>query len=98
MSWIPLRYYAGYSLLLASRLFESVLNKLYWSASLPEKFSVIVWTPSEIDRYARADWNRRPAVRNYSRMDDWLGVTEKTLVETYFSKNGALLNLACGAG
>ena len=31
-------------------------------------------------------------------MDGWLGVTEKTLVETYFRNGGALLNVACGAG
>lgn len=98
MSRISLRYYAGYSLVLASRLFRSILAKLYRVASLPEQFSVMVWTPQEIDRYARADWNSWPAVRNYSRMDDWLVLTEKTLVETYFTKDGELLNVACGAG
>jgi len=95
---ISLRYYAGYWLVCASRLFKSVLNKLFWVASLPERFSVIVWTPQEIDRYARADWNSWPSVRSYSRLDDWLSVTEKTLVETYFTKGGELLNVGCGAG
>ncbi|SRR5712692_515895 len=98
MSPPSLWYYTGYSLILASRLFKSVLDRLYWVASLPEKFTVIVWTPQEIDRYARAYWNSWPSVQGYSRMDDWLGVTEKTLVETYFTNEGALLNLTCGAG
>jgi len=31
-------------------------------------------------------------------MDDWLGVTEERLVETYFTNDGELLNVACGAG
>src|SRR5438093_11499655 len=31
-------------------------------------------------------------------MDDWLGVTEEPLVETYFTNDGELLNVACGAG
>ena len=42
MSRISLRYYAGYSLALASCLFRSVLDKLFWVASLPERFSMIV--------------------------------------------------------
>jgi len=95
---MSLRYYVGYSLVLASRLFKSVVDKMYWLAMLPERFAVIVWTPREIDRYARVEWSSSTAVGYHSRADDWLGVSEKTLTETYFMKDGDLLNLACGAG
>jgi SAM-dependent methyltransferase len=95
---MSLRYYAGYSLVLVSRLFRSVLAKLFWIASFPERVSVIVWTPREIDRYARADWNSWEQVRNYAMQNEWLNATEQALVERYFSKDGELLNLACGAG
>src|SRR5437867_9138841 len=98
MSRIALRYYAGLSLVLLSRLVRRVLQPIWWLASFPERFAVIIWTTQEIDRYARADWNSWPSVRSYSRLDDWLEATEKTLVETYFKNEGALLNLACGAG
>lgn len=95
---VPLRYYVGYSLVLASRLLWSVFDKLFWVALLPQRFSVIVWTPKEIDRYARTDWNSWKQVRNYATQDDWLITTEQVLVERYFLNNGELLNLACGAG
>jgi len=98
MSRISLRYYAGYSLLLPVRIWAKVLAQVWRVVSLPEQFALILWTPREIDRFARTDWNSLLSVRGYARMDDWLGVTEKTLVETYFTKDGALLNLACGAG
>src|SRR5207247_2697235 len=106
MSWISLRYYAGYSLVLASRLFYSILEnlfhsvpeKLFWVASLPQRFSVINWTSREIDRYSRTEWNGWEQVRHYATQDDWLTAMEQALVETHFSKNGELLNLACGAG
>jgi SAM-dependent methyltransferase len=95
---MSLRYYAGNSLVFASRLFTWILTKLCWVAMLLERFPVIVWTPREIDRYARADWNSREQVRNYATHNEWLNATEQALVERYFSKDGALLNLACGAG
>src|SRR5437879_1666815 len=98
MNRIHLRYYVGYSIILASRLFCSVFDKLFWVALLPQRFSVIVWTPKEIDRYARTDWNSGEQVRNYATQDDWLTATEHVLAERYFSNNGKLLNLACGAG
>src|SRR2546428_1088892 len=98
MSRISLRYYAGYSLLLPVRIWAKVLAQVWRVVSLPEQFALILWTPREIDRFARTDWNSLLSVRGYARMNDWLGVTEKTLVETYFTKDGALLNLACGAG
>jgi SAM-dependent methyltransferase len=106
MSRIPLRYYVGYSLVLVSRLFFSVLEnlfhsvpeKLFWVASLPQRFSVIIWTPREIDRYSRTEWNGWQQVWHYARQDNWLNAMERALVETYLSKNGELLNLACGAG
>src|SRR5881397_1109967 len=106
MSWISLRYYAGYSLVLASRLFYSILEnlfhsvpeKLFWVASLPQRFSVINWTSREIDRYSRTEWNGWEQVRHYATQDNWLNAMEQALVETYFSKKGELLNLACGAG
>ena len=82
MSRIFLRYYAGYSLVLATRLLLTVLDKLLWIAMLPEKCSAIVWTPREIDWYAGADWNSWPSVQSFSGLDGWLGVEEKTLVET----------------
>ena len=93
-----LRYCAGYSLVLVSRLLKSIFRKLLWIAYLPERFSLIVWTPREIEMYARADWNSRSAVENYSGQNDWVVITEKTLVETYFNNGGELLNIACGAG
>ena len=96
MSRFSLRYYAGYGLVLSSRLFRSILAKLLRVASLPERCSLIVWTPQEIDRYARAYWDSRSS--EHLRWDDWIGVTEKTLVETYFKNDGEILNMACGAG
>src|SRR5712691_8190417 len=95
---MSLRYIAGYSLLLFSSLVRRVLNQFYLLVLLTEQFTVIVWTPREIERYSRTDWNSREQVRNYAMLDDWLCATEQALVERYFSKNGELLNLACGAG
>ena len=98
MSRISLRYFAGYSLLILSRLLGKVLEQMWRVVSLPQQFALIIWTPSEIDRYSRDDWNSLPSVRDYARMDHWLDPTEQVLVESYFSKNGELLNVACGAG
>src|SRR5207247_7954728 len=85
MSWISLRYYAGYSLVLASRLFYSILEnlfhsvpeKLFWVASLPQRFSVINWTSREIDRYSRTEWNGWEQVRHYATQDNWLNAMEQ---------------------
>lgn len=98
VSQMSLRYIAGYSFLLFSSLVRRVLNQFYLLVSLTEQFAVIVWTPREIERYSRTDWNSREQVRNYARLDDWLCATEQALVEKYFSKNGELLDVACGAG
>jgi len=95
---MSLRYIAGYSLLLLTRLLSKVLEQMLRVVSLPERFVLIIWTPREIDRYSRADWNSREQVRNYVTLDDWLSGTEQVLIERYFSNNGELLNLACGAG
>ena len=92
------RYVAGYSLVLLSRVLRAALLKAFALASLAEKFAVIVWTPREIDRYAITDWDNRSTVQTYSRLDRWVGETEKSLVEEYFTKRAKLLNVACGAG
>ncbi len=92
------RYIAGYSFLFLARLLRKVLEPIWRVASLLEQLALIIWTPRDIDRYARTDWNSLPSVQSYSCLDDWLVVTEKTLVETYFTQKGELLNLACGAG
>src|SRR5712691_9343149 len=95
---MSLRYFAGYSLLFLARLLRKVPEQMWRVVSLPEQFAVIVWTPSDIDRYSRDDWNSWPSVRGYARMGHWLNATEQALVETYFTKDGELLNMACGAG
>src|SRR2546422_4316791 len=95
---MSLRYIAGYSLLFLTRILTKVLQQMWRVASLPERFVPIVCTPKEIDQYARTDWNSWEQVRNYATQDDWLTATEHVLVERYFSNNGELLNLACGAG
>jgi SAM-dependent methyltransferase len=98
MSRISLRYFAGYSLLFLSRLLEKGLEEMWRVVSIPQQFALIIWTPREIERHARADWNSWPSVLRYSDTGDWLNGTEQALVESHFSKNGALLNLACGGG
>jgi SAM-dependent methyltransferase len=95
---MSLRYYAGYSLIFLSLLLRKILEPMFRAVSLPERFAPIIWTPQEIDRYARTDWNSLPSVRAYSRMEFWVGEAEKTLVETYFTNDKELLNMACGAG
>jgi len=95
---ISLRYYVGRSLVALSRLLRRVLDQIRRVVALPEQFALIIWTSSEIDRFARAGWNSCPVVRHYSRRDDWLDAAEKTLVESYCMKDGELLNVACGAG
>jgi SAM-dependent methyltransferase len=92
------RYFAGYSLLLLTRLLGTVLEEVWRVASLPQQFAAIIWTSSEIARYSRDEWNSWPSVRGYARPNHWLNATEQDLAERYFSKNGDLLNLACGAG
>ncbi len=92
------RYVAGYSLVLLSRVVKAALLKAFELASVPEKFTVIVWTPRDIDRYAKGDWDSRSTVQTYSQQDRWLGENEKSLVEKYFTKRAELLNVACGAG
>src|SRR5260370_39155573 len=97
MSRTSLRYCAGYSLVILTRLLRKVLEPMWHVASLPEQFSLIIWTPSEIDRFARTDWNGRTTVQAYASREDWLHETEKSLLEKYFAKRDTLLNLACGA-
>jgi len=55
---MSLRYFVGYSFVLLSRLLRRVLGLMWRVVSLPEQFALIVWTPREIDRYSRTDWNR----------------------------------------
>src|SRR3989442_15547617 len=95
---MSLRYFAGYSLHFLAGLLEKGPAKIWRVASLPRQFALIIWTPSEIARYSRADWNGWPTVQGYARTDHWLDWMEQALVERYFPKNGELLNLACGAG
>jgi len=92
------RYVAGYSLLFLARLLGKGLAQMRRVISLPQQFALIIWTPSEIERYSRDDWNDWPTIQGYARNDHWLDFMEQALVERYFSKNGELLNLACGAG
>jgi len=98
VSRMSLRYIAGYSLLLFSSLVRRVLQQINGLVSLTEQFAVIVWTPREIERYSRTDWNNPEQVGIYVMQDDWLCVPEQALIERYFSKDGELLNLACGTG
>lgn len=95
---MSVRYLAGYSLVLLTRLLRRVLLVMLRVASLPERFALIVWTPREIDRYSSAEWNTWDAVREYSRLGGWRDGTEKALVEKYLTSEGAVLDLACGAG
>src|SRR3989441_1276660 len=95
---MSLRYFAGYSFVLLARLLRKVLESMWRVVSLPEQFALIVWTPREIDRHSRTDWNSWPMVRDQANSDDWLGIWELTLVERYFTNKGELLDLACGAG
>src|SRR3989442_857094 len=95
---MSLRYFAGYSLHFLAGLLEKGPAKIWRVASLPRQFALIIWTPSEIARYSRADWNGWPTVQGYARTDHWLDWMEQALVERYFPKNGELMNLACGAG
>src|SRR2546427_1399346 len=95
---MPLRYFAGYSFVLLARLLRKLLGLMWSVVSLSEQFALIIWTPREIDRQSRTDWNSRPMVRDQANSDDWLGTWELTLVERYFTNKGALLDLACGAG
>ena len=95
---MSLRYFAGYSFVLLARLLRKFLGLMWSVVSLSEQFALIIWTPREIDRQSRTDWNSRPMVRDQANSDDWLGTWELTLVERYFTNKGALLDLACGAG
>src|SRR2546425_1768508 len=95
---MSLRYFAGYSFVLLARLLRKFLGLMWSVVSLSEQFALIVWTPREIDRHSRTDWNSGPMVRDQANSDDWLGTWELTLVERYFTHKGELLDLACGAG
>ncbi len=95
---MSLRYFAGYSFVLLARLLRKFLGLMWSVVSLSEQFALIIWTPREIDRHSRTDWNSRPMVRDQANSDDWLGTWELTLVERYFTNKGELLDLACGAG
>ena len=95
---MSVRYFIGYGLVLLSRIAKALLAKAFEAAALAEQFSVIIWTPSEIDRYAKGDWDHRSTVLTYSQLDQWLDETEKSLIEKYFTKRAELLNVACGAG
>src|SRR3989442_14964306 len=95
---MSLRYFAGYSFVLLARLLRKFLGLMWSVVSLSEQFALIIWTPREIDRQSRTDWNSRPMVRDQANSDDWLGTWELTLVDRYFTNKGALLDLACGAG
>ena len=95
---MSLRYFAGYSLLFLAHLLRKVFEQVWRVASLTEQFALIICTPSEIARYSRDVWNSWLFVRSYSSQGNWLSATEQGLIERYFSKNVALLNVACGAG
>ncbi|HEY3117717.1 MAG TPA: methyltransferase domain-containing protein, partial [Chloroflexota bacterium] len=95
---MSLRYFVGYSFLFLARLLRKVFTQVWCVVALPEQVALILWTPSDIARYSRDDWNSWVSVQDYARMDRWLSVTEQALVERYFSNDGEALNLACGAG
>src|SRR5438093_12431703 len=95
---MSLRYFVGYSFILLSRLLRKVLESTWRVVSLPEQCALLIWTPREIDRHSRTDWNSWPTVRDHVNSDDWLDTWELTLVERYFANKGELLDLACGAG
>src|SRR3989442_10941970 len=95
---MSLRYSTVYSFILLTRLLREILGLMWRVVSLPEQFAIIVWTPREIDRYSRTDWNSRTMVRTQANPDEWSGTWELTLVERYFTHKGELLDLACGAG
>ena len=65
VSRMSLRYFAGYSLHFLARLLEKGLAQMWRVVSLPRQFALIIWTPSEIDRYARDEWNGWPTVQGY---------------------------------
>src|SRR5438445_8144832 len=95
---MSLRYFAGYSFVLLARLFRKILGLMWSVVSLSEQCALIIWTPREIDRHSRTEWNSGPMVRDQADSDDWLGTWELSLVERYFTNKGELLDLACGAG
>src|SRR5207245_4084118 len=95
---MSLRYFAGYSFVLLARLFRKILGLMWSVVSLSEQCALIIWTPREIDRHSRTEWNSGPMVRDQADSDDWLDTWELTLVERYFANKGELLDLACGAG
>ena len=95
---MSLRYFAGYSFVLLARLLRKFLGLMWSVVSLSEQCALIIWTPREIDRHSRTEWNSGPMVRDQADSDDWLGTWELSLVERYFTNKGELLDLACGAG
>ena len=95
---IPFRYYVGYSLVALTRLLRRVLDQIRRVVALPEQLALVIWTPREIARSSKANWDSCSYVRGYARLDQWLDAREFALVERYFSKSGSVLNLACGAG
>ena len=98
MNRISLRYAVGYSLVVLSRLLRKVFDQIRRVVAMPEQVALIIWTTSEIARSSRGVWDSAAYVRGYARMDGWLDAREYALVERYFSKNGDVLNVACGAG
>ena len=95
---MSLRYFVGYSFLFLARLLKKVYAQVWRVIALPEQVALILWTPSEIARHSRDDWNSWVSVQGYARMDRWLSVTEQVLVERFFSNDRDALNVACGAG
>jgi SAM-dependent methyltransferase len=95
---ISLRYAVGYGLVVLSRLLRKVFDQIRRVVALPEQCALIIWTPSESARSSRAVWDSASYVRGYARMEHWLDAREHDLVERYFAKNAAVLNVACGAG
>lgn len=97
-SRMSVRYVIGCAVLLMARVVLWVFHMLHQVGSFPLRLAVVLWTPREIDRYSRAEWDRREVVEQYSQFDTWLNPTEQTLVEKYLPIGGEVLNLACGAG
>lgn len=97
-SRMSVRYVIGCAVLQMARLVLRVFHLLLRVGWFPFRLAVILWTPREIERYSRAEWDRREVVEQYSQLEGWLNPTEQTLVEKYLPIRGEVLNLACGAG
>ena len=62
---MSLRYFAGFSVVFLARLLFKIFETVLRVVSLSPQFAVIIWTRSEINRYAKNDWNSWPVIRNF---------------------------------